>query len=152
MPDDLAGAHAAGVHRNDLLIEAGKATLVLGDQLRIERCLAVARDIQLNSAGLSRHRFAAVAVAAVAGLVIRQVMIHLRVQRPLGKRLLQIVEQSVGIESRLGIGAGQQLIQQRVRNAGCFASCHEEPPSDPLWPPKHEIPDTPASDWRSRYD
>ena len=36
MADDLARAHAAGVHRDDLLVEAGKAALVLGDQLRIE--------------------------------------------------------------------------------------------------------------------
>ncbi|TXM95750.1 hypothetical protein FV242_34210, partial [Methylobacterium sp. WL64] len=41
------------------------------------------------------------------------------------------------------IGPGQELVQDRVRDVGCFASCHREPPSDPLWPPPHEIPDSP---------
>ena len=31
MPDDLTGAHAARVHRHDLLVEAGKAALILSD-------------------------------------------------------------------------------------------------------------------------
>lgn len=31
MSDDLADAHAARIHRHDLLVEAGKAALVLGD-------------------------------------------------------------------------------------------------------------------------
>ena len=41
---DLADAHAAGVHRDDLVVEAGKAPLVLGDQLRVEGRQPVARD------------------------------------------------------------------------------------------------------------
>ena len=36
MPDDLAGAHAAGIHRHDLVVEAGEAALILGDELRVE--------------------------------------------------------------------------------------------------------------------
>jgi hypothetical protein len=36
MPDNLARAHPARVHRDDLVIEAGKPALVLGDELRIE--------------------------------------------------------------------------------------------------------------------
>ena len=53
MADDLAGAHAAGVHRDDLVVEAREAALVLGDQLRIEARLAVARHLQLD---LCRYR------------------------------------------------------------------------------------------------
>jgi hypothetical protein len=34
VPDDLARAHAARVHRDDLVIEAGKPPLVFGDELR----------------------------------------------------------------------------------------------------------------------
>jgi hypothetical protein len=36
MADDLAGAHAAHVDRDDLVGEPRKAALVLGDQLRIK--------------------------------------------------------------------------------------------------------------------
>jgi hypothetical protein len=58
----------------------GEAALILCDQLRIERRLSIARNLQLDPAGLGRHRLAAVAVAAVAGLIARQMMIHLGVQ------------------------------------------------------------------------
>lgn len=52
--------------------------------MRIERRLPVAGNIQLEPPALGRHRLAAVAVAAVAGFVSGKVMVHLRVQRPLG--------------------------------------------------------------------
>ena len=146
--DDLADAHAAGIHRHDLVVETWKATPVLGDQLRIERRLPVAWDLQLDPASLGRHRLAAVAVAAVRGVIARQMMVHLGVQRPFGQGLLQIVEQAIGFERRLGIGARQQLVEQRVRNAGSFASCHREPPSGSLWPTAHGIPDSPTNDAR----
>lgn len=136
MSDNLPGAHTTGVHRHDLVVEAGKAALVLGDELRIERRLSVARDIQFDPAGLGRHCLTAIAVAAVAGLIARQMMIHLGVQRPLGQGLLQIVEQAIGVKGGLGIGAGQKLVQERVRNARCLASCHRKPPSGPVWPPR----------------
>lgn len=48
MGDDLAGAHAAGVHRDNLLVEPGKAALVLGNQLWGEAGLVVARNLELN--------------------------------------------------------------------------------------------------------
>src|SRR3954468_18010195 len=47
MADNFAGAHAAGVHRDDLVIKPRKAALVSGDQLRIETGMAVARHRQL---------------------------------------------------------------------------------------------------------
>src|SRR5215217_2175958 len=68
VPDDLAGAHAARVHRDHLVVEARKAALILGDQLRIEAGLAVARDLQIELAGVGDHRLAAIAVAAVAAV------------------------------------------------------------------------------------
>ena len=57
MPDDLAGAHAPRVHRHDLLVEAGKAALVCGDQLRIEARLAVARYVDRQIAGIGHPVF-----------------------------------------------------------------------------------------------
>jgi hypothetical protein len=42
-------------------------------------------------------------------------MVHLGVEHPLGQRLLQIVEQAVGIESGLRVGATQKLVEDGVR-------------------------------------
>ena len=71
-------------------------------------------------------------------------MVHLGVQRPLGQRLLQLVEQAVRIERRLRIGAGQQLVEDGVRNLRLFASRHVGAPLLPSCPTPHEIPDSPT--------
>src|SRR5829696_9197599 len=42
---DLPGAHAPRVHRDDLVVEAGEAPLVLGDELRVEARLPIPRDL-----------------------------------------------------------------------------------------------------------
>ena len=49
-PLPLAYRHATGVHRDDLVVEPGKAPLVLGDQDRCEAAVAVARDLHLKRA------------------------------------------------------------------------------------------------------
>ena len=48
--DDLPGAHPAGVHRDDLVVEARKPALVLGDELRVKARLPVARHLELDPA------------------------------------------------------------------------------------------------------
>ena len=99
MADDLPGAHAAGVHRNDLLVETRKAALVLGDQLWIEARLAITRHLQLELPGISDDRLPAITITPVAGLFLAgQMMIHLGVQHPFGQCLLQIIEQAIRIE------------------------------------------------------
>jgi hypothetical protein len=108
MPDDLARAHPTRIHRHDLLVEARKAALILGKQLRVEARLTVSRDRELKRAAIGQNRLAAVAIAAVAsGLFTREVAIHLRVQRPLRQRLLQLIEQAIALESCLRIRTGQ---------------------------------------------
>jgi len=52
---DLARAHAAGVQGNDLLVEAGEAALVLGDELRVEPTVPIARNEQLELAAVARR-------------------------------------------------------------------------------------------------
>src|SRR4051794_13763981 len=147
--DDLAGAHAPRVHRDDLVVEAGEAPLVLGDQLRVEARLPVAWYRQLDPARVGDDGLAAVPVAAVAGsLLTAEVVVHLGVQRPFGERLLQLVEQAVRVEGRLRIGAGQQLVENGVGYPRLFASWHVGAPSLLSCPTAHEIPDraTPASE------
>jgi hypothetical protein len=92
MADDLPRAHAAGVHRDDLVVETRKPPLVLGDQLRIKTRLAVAWNLQLDLPSIGDDRLLAIAIAPVTGLLAGQVMVHLGIQHPLGERLLQSVK------------------------------------------------------------
>lgn len=93
MPRDLPRAHAACIHRYDLVVEARKATLVLRNQLRIEAALPVARHLNGNLAGVGYNRLATVAIATVPGLsLVAKVMIHLGVECPFGQRLLQRIQ------------------------------------------------------------
>jgi hypothetical protein len=128
MADDLAGAHAAGVHRDDLVVEPRKAALVLGDQLRIKPRLTVARDLQLDLASVGDDGLLAVTISPVARLFAGEMMVHLGVENPLGQRLLQIVEQPVRVENRLRIGASQQLVEDSVGYARLFAAWHRWAP------------------------
>ncbi len=45
-----AYAHAARIHADDVIIEAGQPALILAGQLPFERCLLVMRNIQLQFA------------------------------------------------------------------------------------------------------
>ena len=84
MARDLQGAHAARVHRDDLVIEAGEATLVLGDQLRVEAARPITRHLDLDPSPIGRHRLAAIAVPAVGSLAPpAKIVIHLRIERPM---------------------------------------------------------------------
>src|SRR5208337_5650464 len=80
------------------------------------------------------HRLLAVTVAAVAGLAIRQMMVHLGVQRPLGERLLQLVQQAIRVKGPLRISASQKLVKNSVGYLGFLASGHGSAPSFPLCP------------------
>src|SRR5690606_15797572 len=83
-----------GIHRDDALVEAGKAALVLGDQLRLERPGAVAWHINAQRTIVGQHRLAAASVAVVAAptLGVGQVKAQLGPQRPLDHGLLELLE------------------------------------------------------------
>jgi hypothetical protein len=110
MADDLARAHAARVHRDDPVVESGEAALILGDQLRIKPGLAVARNLQLDLAGIGDDRLLAITISSVARLFAGEMMVHLGVENSFRQDLLQIVEQPVRVENRLRVGASQQLV------------------------------------------
>jgi hypothetical protein len=132
VPDDLPRAHPTRVHRHDLLVEAGEAPLVLRDQLRVEATLPIPRHLKRNPPRAGDHTLAAVAVAAVSGAAVtRQMVVHLGVQRPLGQRLLQLLQQPALLERSAGIRARQQLVHHLVRYPRRFASGHR---GDPLFP------------------
>jgi hypothetical protein len=129
MPDDLAGAHAPRIHGDHLVIEAGEAALISGNQLGIEARLPIARDLQIQLAGIRHDRLAAIPVAAVARLLTGEMMIHLGIQGSFRERLLQVIQKAVRIEGRLRICPSQKLVQDGVRNTRFFASGHGWAPS-----------------------
>jgi len=69
-------------------------------------------------------------------------MIHLGIQRALGQRLLQRIQQAALSQRRTGITSSQQLVQQLVPYRRFFASGHIGFPSFPLCPHTHDIPDS----------
>src|SRR3989337_979455 len=145
MPSDLPGAHATCVHRDDLLVEPGETALILGDQLRIEARLAVARNVDLQLARLGCYGLPAIAVAHVtSAFACRQMVIHLSVQRALRKCLLQRVQQTALLKCGTGGASCQQLVEKLIRYSGFFASGHRGTPFYPLCPPTHENHDSPV--------
>ena len=80
--------HLLPMQEKPPIIEAGETALILGDQLRIETGLSVARKIKLKLAAVGQDSLLAVAVPAVAGAAFAaEMMVHLRVQSSLGQRL-----------------------------------------------------------------
>ena len=128
---NLSGGHAARIHRHDLVVEAGEPALVAGDQLGIERSLAVARNPNIELRRLGDHSLARIAVPVVfppLGRLAIKVIVDLGVQNALGQRLLQLVKKAVLVENLLRIAAVQKVIQS------LFLDCHMRPPSASLWP------------------
>src|SRR3546814_11650266 len=81
MTGNLSRAHAARVHRDDLVIETGEATLIFGDQLWIETARPIPRHFDLDPSPVGRHRLAAIAVPAVGPLILLpKMVIHLRIE------------------------------------------------------------------------
>jgi hypothetical protein len=72
-------AHAAGIHRDDLLVKAGKASLVLRDELRLKTAVSVPGNRNLPRCVVRQHRLLTVAVAMIAraltpsGFILRRI-------------------------------------------------------------------------------
>lgn len=72
---------------------------------------------------VGRHRLAAIAVPAIVPLILlAKMVIHLRVERPVGKGLIQGIEQAALAQCRRRVNAGQQLVENVVRYRGFFPS------------------------------
>ena len=144
---DVARAHAAGVQRDDLVVETGKAPPVLRDQRGVESAVPVARDRQLQRPFRRQHRLRARAVAVVgnAGLgLVRQVHVHLGVEHALGQRLLQIPDQATGVQYALRITAGQQLVQQLGGKNLVVLGHTSSSPWRAVYGSSHKNPDRPS--------
>ena len=146
---DLAHRHAAGVHRDDPLVEAGKAALVLRDQLWLETTGAVARHIDAQRTFVGEHRLAAAAIAVVPAPAVgaRQMDTQLGAQRAFDDGSLQLLE--YGLDASGVHRAGDQLLKQvlgqdrfrRSRRRGLFAR-HGGLLNLVIVGPSHKNPDT----------
>jgi hypothetical protein len=75
MPLNLTLHHPAPVEWDDLFVEAIKARLVLLDELRLELTGAITRHINLHLTALATHGLRCGAIAGVAGVVARGVVL-----------------------------------------------------------------------------
>ncbi len=102
---DLAGAHPARVQGNDLLIQAGQAPLVLGDQLRLKLAFAVAGNGDLDRPVVGQQRLGRATVARVPSPAggrppgrVAQMLGELLGERPLDQPSGQLAQQAVATE------------------------------------------------------
>ena len=70
MPLDLTGRHSACIHADDLAVELGKTTLILGDQQRIKGAVAVARNVQDDFPTVGGHSLLTAAITAIGRMVL----------------------------------------------------------------------------------
>ena len=104
---NLAHRHPARVERQDLVVEAGEAPLVLGDQPRLEGALAIARHLDRQRAIVGQDRLPARPIAMIGRVVrlgaarrIAQVVGQLAAERALDDRLLEAPDR--GLELLVG--------------------------------------------------
>src|SRR4051812_32188072 len=102
MPLNFPRAHAARVHRNDLVVKAGETRLPFADNFRLVATVAIARGLQRHFSKITLQRFRRRAIARVAAVVagwivflVAEVFGHLGLHRPLQKRLRQLLQQAV---------------------------------------------------------
>jgi len=85
MAADLAHGHAAGVHRNDLVVEIRKPASIPGNQLRIKRAGTVTRNRQGHLRCCRQNRLLRIAIpvigSAADGLGLKM-LVQLGVQYP----------------------------------------------------------------------
>ena len=115
---DVPGAHRAGEHRYDFLVETGEAPLVLADQHRIGSTPAVAGDVQHDPLAAGVDGLAGRVVTVVAGLpfgCLAQVDIHLDTQHAFGQELLQLRGQRLKFQRPAAPSLADQLIQELAR-------------------------------------
>ena len=111
---NIARAHAARIHRQNLLVEAREAAFMLGNDFWFEGPITVARHFELHRPEVSLYLFPASAVAVVAApapfgrvLLIAKVMAHLGIHGPLDQRFGELFEQAAWTDNFFGRLPGQ---------------------------------------------
>src|SRR6266511_1070974 len=133
---DVAGRHAAGVEREDLLVEAVEGTPVLGHDPRLEAALPVARQLDPDRPILRAQRLRRRPVAPIrlplgrlSARRIAEMLPQLDTGRPFDQTAPQLVNQPIRTGQLLRpLVLPEQLIDQLVRD---LHVAHHGPPSGP---------------------
>lgn len=90
--------HAEGVERHNLVVKAGLAGLVFGDNLRLEGAGTISRDLNEQGAKVALEHLLAAAITGIAGLVGDQLVLavavvirHFGLQHPLHQGLRELL-------------------------------------------------------------
>ena len=126
---DFAHRHATRVERQDFLVKACPAGLVLGDDLGLKAAVTVARDFYGQFAKVAFKGFLALSIAGVASWVgngvvfgVTQVFGHLGLQCTLYQFLGEQLEQAVLTDEVFRfLVISQQAVDQFVRDGHLFA-------------------------------
>lgn len=139
---DFARRHPACVHRQNLVVEAGKPRLVLGHRLRLECAIAIPghRDLGLSELaldGLPRRAVAGVAAAPARRIVlpVAQMAGQPGVERPLDHSADELFQQPLLANPILRAPA---VAQQLDKAPSSPRLPHPHPPR-PLRPPRHGV-------------
>src|SRR5712692_7098104 len=124
---DLANRQTPGIEADDPIVETVEPGLPLGDNLRLEAAVAVARYRELDRAVVAEHRFARMAVAAVSAasagrvaLLVPQMLAQLGTQCALQQFLLELFEEPLFTEQILrGAISLQKLLDHLVSDRLC---------------------------------
>src|ERR1039457_500511 len=116
------------IQRDDLVVEPRKAGLVLGDDLRLETPVPVPRRLQIDLAEIAFQFLLAAAVAGVAAVVARRVVLLIAyllgqfgMHRPLQERFRQLLEKAILANDvfRLLVAGQKGVDQFRVDQVDC---------------------------------
>jgi hypothetical protein len=126
----LPGGQPSRGQRDHQLVDPGQPPLALGDDLRLERAVPVAGDVDLDRPDLGQHGLGAVPVAGVPAIapgrvvaVIAEVVGDLALERGLDQPLRQLGQQAALTGQRQPTlarspgQAGDQLLVHRVQPA-----------------------------------
>jgi len=121
MAADLAHAHAARIHGDDLVVEIGKTALIFGDQLWIEGASPIPRNRQGHLRRARQYRLLRGAIATIgvapAFTLALKVLVKFGAQNALRQRLLQIVDETARGKNLGRIAARQKPVQQFFLNS-----------------------------------
>ena len=138
----LTGGQALGRQRDDQLVDTGEPPLPLGHDLRLERPVTVAGDLDLDRPDLGQHRLGPAPVAGVPAItargvvaVVAEVVGELAFQGGLDQPLGQLGEQPAltgQLQPTLAGLAGQPSDQLLVHRVQAIGRQHDVVPIDPV--------------------
>ena len=123
----IALAHAAGIHGKHLVVDARDVHSALGHNLRLERCVAITRRLDLGLAKAGLDGLGAVAVAAIAcglvaliGLAVAEVGVHLPLQQRFKQRAADLAQHIIDVRCTLDVAVLEKRLGKRYGSGAAF--------------------------------